>query len=70
MAIIPASDKIHICRDTDDDKFISCAVDGKVLIYIKITYLCFVETKVIVSFCFIFNGNTFSPTLTFWIFPL
>ena len=29
MEIIPASNNIHICRDPDDDKFISCAVDGK-----------------------------------------
>ena len=29
MEIIPSSNNIHICRDPDDDKFISCAVDGK-----------------------------------------
>lgn len=29
MEMIPASDNIHICRDPDDDKFISCAVDGQ-----------------------------------------
>jgi len=28
--IEPVSD-IHVCRDPDDDKFISCAVDGKCL---------------------------------------
>jgi predicted nucleic acid-binding protein len=29
MEIIPASNNIHICRDPDDNKFISCAVDSK-----------------------------------------
>lgn len=29
MEIIPASHNIHVCRDPDDDKFISCAVDGQ-----------------------------------------
>ncbi|NLK46947.1 MAG: putative toxin-antitoxin system toxin component, PIN family [Treponema sp.] len=28
MKIIPETDNIHICRDPDDDKFISCAVDS------------------------------------------
>ena len=27
--VIEPSSTIHICRDPDDDKFISCAVDGK-----------------------------------------
>jgi len=26
---IVADTNIHVCRDPDDDKFISCAVDGK-----------------------------------------
>ena len=29
--IIRVSSDIHVCRDPDDDKFISCAVDGKCL---------------------------------------
>lgn len=29
MEIIPVSHNIHVCRDPDDDKFISCAVDGQ-----------------------------------------
>ncbi len=29
MEIIPQKDNIHVCRDPDDDKFISCAVDGR-----------------------------------------
>lgn len=29
MEIIPASHNIHVCRDPDDDKFISCAIDGQ-----------------------------------------
>ncbi len=29
MEIIPQTDHIKACRDPDDDKFISCAVDGK-----------------------------------------
>lgn len=29
LAVINVSSDIHICRDPDDDKFISCAVDGK-----------------------------------------
>ena len=29
MELIPQTEDIHICRDPDDDKFISCAVDGK-----------------------------------------
>ena len=28
MEIIPATSKIEICRDPDDNKFISCAIDG------------------------------------------
>ena len=28
MDLIPQTEDIHICRDPDDDKFISCAVDG------------------------------------------
>ena len=31
FAIIHASSNIHVCRDPDDDKFISCALDGKCL---------------------------------------
>ena len=27
--VIPQTDGIKVCRDPDDDKFISCAVDGK-----------------------------------------
>ena len=27
MEVIPQTDSIHVCRDPDDDKFISCAVD-------------------------------------------
>ena len=29
MEVIPQTENIHVCRDPDDDKFISCAVDGK-----------------------------------------
>lgn len=29
LTIINVSTDIHVCRDPDDDKFISCAVDGK-----------------------------------------
>ena len=29
--IIQGRSDIHVCRDPDDDKFISCAVDGKCL---------------------------------------
>ena len=29
MEVIPQTDNVHVCRDPDDDKFISCAVDGK-----------------------------------------
>ena len=29
MEIIPATTKIEICRDPDDNKFISCAIDGQ-----------------------------------------
>ncbi|MBQ6473035.1 MAG: putative toxin-antitoxin system toxin component, PIN family [Victivallales bacterium] len=29
MEVIPQTDGITVCRDPDDDKFISCAVDGK-----------------------------------------
>ena len=28
MEIIPATSKIAVCRDPDDKKFISCAIDG------------------------------------------
>ena len=28
MEIIPQTECIHVCRNPDDDKFISCAVDG------------------------------------------
>ena len=28
LEIIPASSRVEICRDPDDDKFISCAIDG------------------------------------------
>ncbi len=31
MEIINSSSKIAVCRDPDDDKFISCAIDGKCL---------------------------------------
>lgn len=31
LEIIRVSSDIHVCRDPDDDKFISCAVDGKCL---------------------------------------
>ena len=29
MEIIPAASKVEICRDPDDKKFISCAIDGQ-----------------------------------------
>ncbi len=29
IEVIPQTDNIKVCRDPDDDKFISCAVDGK-----------------------------------------
>ena len=29
MEVIPQTENIHVCRAPDDDKFISCAVDGK-----------------------------------------
>ncbi len=29
MEIINSTSKVAICRDSDDDKFISCAIDGK-----------------------------------------
>ena len=29
LTIINVSSDIHVCRDPDDDKFISCAIDGK-----------------------------------------
>lgn len=29
LTVINVSSDIHICRDSDDDKFISCAVDGR-----------------------------------------
>ena len=28
MEIIPATSRVEVCRDPDDNKFISCAVDG------------------------------------------
>ena len=28
MEIIPATTKIEVCRDPDDNKFVSCAIDG------------------------------------------
>ena len=28
MEIIPVTSKVEICRDPDDNKFISCAIDG------------------------------------------
>ena len=28
MEIIPVQSRVKVCRDPDDDKFISCAVDG------------------------------------------
>jgi len=28
MEIIPVTSKIEVCRDPDDNKFISCAIDG------------------------------------------
>jgi len=28
MEIIPETSKVEICRDPDDNKFISCAIDG------------------------------------------
>ena len=31
MEVIPQTDDIKVCRAPDDDKFISCAVDGKCL---------------------------------------
>ena len=31
MELIPQSEKIQICRDPDDDKFLSCAADGHCL---------------------------------------
>ena len=29
MEIIPAKTRVSVCRDSDDDKFISCAIDGQ-----------------------------------------
>ena len=29
MEIIPAKTRVAVCRDSDDDKFISCAIDGQ-----------------------------------------
>ena len=29
MEIIPAQSRVKVCRDPDDDKFISCAMDGR-----------------------------------------
>ena len=29
MEIIPAKTRVAVCRDPDDDKFISCAIDGQ-----------------------------------------
>lgn len=29
LIVINVSSDIHVCRDSDDDKFITCAVDGK-----------------------------------------
>ena len=29
MEIIPAKTRVTVCRDPDDDKFISCAIDGQ-----------------------------------------
>ena len=29
MEIIPAQSQVHVCRDPDDDKFVSCAIDGQ-----------------------------------------
>lgn len=29
LEIISAKSKVNVCRDPDDNKFISCAVDGK-----------------------------------------
>ena len=29
MEIIPARTRVTVCRDPDDDKFISCAIDGQ-----------------------------------------
>jgi len=28
LLVIPQTNAVHVCRDSDDDKFISCAVDG------------------------------------------
>ena len=29
MEIIPAQSRVKVCRDPDDDKFLSCAMDGQ-----------------------------------------
>ena len=29
MEIIPSQSRVKVCRDPDDDKFISCAMDGR-----------------------------------------
>ena len=29
MEIIPAYSRVNVCRDPDDNKFISCAIDGQ-----------------------------------------
>ena len=29
IEIIPARSRVNVCRDPDDDKFISCAIDGQ-----------------------------------------
>ena len=29
MEIIPAQTRVDVCRDPDDNKFISCAIDGQ-----------------------------------------
>ena len=29
MEIIPVKIRVAVCRDPDDDKFISCAIDGQ-----------------------------------------
>jgi len=29
IEVIPARSRVKVCRDPDDDKFISCAIDGQ-----------------------------------------
>ena len=35
LELIEPTSEIEVCRDPDDDKFISCAVDGKAIVIVS-----------------------------------